>query len=179
MTSRMANRCSRFDALLDYRGFSSRSHNLSNRDRASLGSVPSTYIPSSPTSTSKHIRGIPLFKLKIISMIRLATTGGRYLSSFEPHALSGRFAAIAAASLLPCLCLNIPVLFYRSSCKISLDVSIKIWDERTFSLEITYQSLLPLLRSFTLNIAPLVSLLIEENNVITNNVPRSGFSERF
>ena len=69
-------------------------------------------------------------------MIRLATTGGSYLSSFEPRALAGRFAAIASASLLTCLRLNMHVLFDRSSCEIYVDFPIKIWVGKTFYLEL-------------------------------------------
>ena len=68
-------------------------------------------------------------------MIRFAKTGGRYLSSLEPHALAGIFSAISAATMLTCLCLNMPVLFDISNGEISGAVTIKLWDGKTFYLE--------------------------------------------
>ena len=156
--SSMVNICSIFDVLLEYRSFSSISINLSNIDRDSIVSVSSTSIPSYPPSTSKQIRGIPFVKLTKVSMICLATTGSMYLSYFESSALAGRVSKIAASALLPCLRLNVPVFFDRSSCEISRTVPIKIWYGKTFYLELPYQSLLPLPRMCTLNISPLVSL---------------------
>ena len=91
-------------------------------------------------------RVIPFVKLTKVSTIRIATTVGSNFYSFEPRAIARKV----------CLCLNMPVLFDRSSCEIYGTVSIKLWGGKNFSLELLYQSLLPLPRICTLNISPLV-----------------------
>ena len=88
--------------------------------------------------------------------------------------LVGMFDVIVAAVLLTCLRLNMPLLFDRSICEISGAVPIKLRGGKTFSSEITWQSLLPFPRSFTRNIAPLVSLLRKE----TNNFLGSGLADK-
>mmetsp|Transcript_46639 Transcript_46639/g.141314 ORF Transcript_46639/g.141314 Transcript_46639/m.141314 type:complete len:429 (-) Transcript_46639:123-1409(-) len=110
--SSIVRSCSRFVALLEYSRLSSRSSNRSSGVRGpaapALRAPASAAAPSPPPSMSRQVRGAFFVRTWRVSMILLATTGGRYSSCADPRELAGRLAAMAADAPPPPLRRNMP-----------------------------------------------------------------------